>query len=1094
MKDIFGNQEFKPGAKIPTNNEWNELNNSLTGMQIGDNLFDDPLATASGIKIPSDTFHNPHVAYVYDGNYTDAIIGPDREKDWYPFVDSLSVPYQELAYTFQREHGSTYYRFDDLDNKLSYKSVRFPEKNTIQPEKPTDNNQGAIVGYQWDIVPEIKEVRFSEDANFEYLQVFVDFEPNDVFDVNDIQTSIYSKDSSTDAEIWAPSTDTGTERILQTLLDDYLSPEEVDISDNIKLFDSIMIVPVARYDWDKDQAQLNRVIQLLFGTAVPGGAQYLTPSPETASVDHPFKARVKVDEEGVPTSVIEVGYLRPSWKDSFTIDDDPETDKETAIEYDTVEEITLDTEAPHKSYYVYYRLYKFDPKWLSYLEKSEVWPPVGDPVNVGNIIVQVGYAAWNSESERYNWYQHLRSCPTLTPASIRGEFEAWYEEDGNVTISKGAVSTFNNDTAEVAEATYPLNASIHIWVEILSAPSAGTPDVTIQTTLVTGASFPGKFQNTDPKKFNFKIGEISDGIYTPHHTGRLDIDNTLLMPLIEDEYTAAENQPRMLEVHDDQETEVGDDSNDKLLDLKRLNVEIRGGGVRKMYEDTKIEFYGQTKDESEVELVETTGVDGDDFEEGSITFTPKNYTYKYDHGLQQDVLLEDISPSTIEAGDKIRIEFAGKTATINAPIYEGLQWLDIQNDTQIVHLESPVTSESDSNHWTKCKWDLTAGTISIDDGAPQTEVTLYWDKANHMWKIDSDTSGGPSGNWLYRHCSGDYATYPDLILAAMAGNAVILVDDECYAFREQTQVDPTNPAPTVTNTYANCEACEATLVNEQWKVCGLGTNAAVLSAAHTLVDFAWLCIGAEWVKCFFDAMTAVVETDPTVLEQCGLAGAPAQCSDLVGWPCSDSFSGTACDSGAVDDTNWDMRWTQSVSGSLAVGGGKCTLNASGGPEHITRITNLIGSLAHTGDFTFEIDVDLDQIDDTDPDAVSRAEFYYTSPSVNFLGAGWEGNNSSYSIRYRVAGGSSTSILTSSFTSVKLKMVRVSGNVSLYYDIGAGYVQAGSTQSDSGAIGNVLIQSQSYKTTNATIVSVKDASFVDGSSGEFYIDPTGEACV
>lgn len=105
------------------------------------------------------------------------------------------------------------------------------------------------------------------------------------------------------------------------------------------------------------------------------------------------------------------------------------------------------------------------------------------------------------------------------------------------------------------------------------------------------------------------------------------------------------------------------------------------------------------------------------------------------------------------------------------------------------------------------------------------------------------------------------------------------------------------------------DCCCPAGTNEQWKKCSDDSNAAILSRLHTDVDYAWLCLGGIWVKCYNDSLTATVATDPEVLEQCD-NDSPTSCDDLIGWPLADDWGGVDCNTGAVNDQNWKIRWSE----------------------------------------------------------------------------------------------------------------------------------------------------------------------------------------
>jgi len=703
-RDIFGQQDARRGGKVPTQREWNGMNQALTNVEYGDNGFEFSDVTEEGTIIPSDSFFFQHVAFV-SYNYTDAIIGPDREEDYYPYIDSMSVERRYEEWIFTLENGQ-YKKYDGLDSSTSMRSVLFKLPNTIEPTKPADNMDGAIVGYSWELTPVVTDVSFLADG----AKMIVDIEwiPGAVFE-DDPQASMYTIDSGVSESSWAPASgfvNAGT-YVGETLINDWLSSNDpanypIDIGDlseailDESLADISITVPVARFDWDNSQLKLERRTQLLFGSNAPGAGGGGGGGVQQAGINHPFKAMVKPDYP----DTIEVGYLRPDFKDSINIED-PETDLTYAIEFAAAEDILLDT----VDYYIYYDIYKNGTVWEATLEKSATWPPT---VETGNVIIQVGFAEYDSGNSTYIWYQHLYECPRETIQAIRGEFEPWYQLDGSVTIASGTVSTFNNNTATIPEEDFDLAVDTEMWVTATSTRSAGAPSVVIGG--LNSGTYPGMFVSLSDsvKTFNYKIGEIVNKKYIPAHKGKLHIDNTLLQPLITDDYTAATDHPRMLLIHDDQETEIGDVTNDLLIDAKLADVTIIGGGVEAIVESTEVKIYGLTQDETGLEMMATSGVNGTGYGTGSISLTPQDLDYDVERGLAQAIDFADGTVAKIEAGDNVQIDYADGVATIKArpesthveiTVITDAQ-LDSNNDLQIKTRTIEVVNPSVESAWT----------------------------------------------------------------------------------------------------------------------------------------------------------------------------------------------------------------------------------------------------------------------------------------------------------------------------------------------------------------------------------------------------------
>ena len=284
--------------------------------------------------------------------------------------------------------------------------------------------------------------------------------------------------------------------------------------------------------------------------------------------------------------------------------------------------------------------------------------------------------------------------------------------------------------------------------------------------------------------------------------------------------------------------------------------------------------------------------------------------------------------------------------------------------------------------------------------------------------------------------------------------------------------------------------------NEQWKDCDTDTNQAVLSPAHTNVDFAWLCIGGSWLDCYLDTSTGSVATDPTVFKQCDNA-APTSCADLLGLPASDEFDGIGCNSGAVDDTIWTMRWNPLYTqGTTSIVANKLRLSASTpGGERAQGETN---------------------------DAVIAGEFQYTIENYSFnsylAGTGGPpqylfmlisvdggadlggvsinkqlgGTNTTFEINANIFGTGLTSAGTAFGSTGSFRISRNASNIiSFQYNTGGGWNTI-TTITNSSNI-KAAIYMGNFETTNTLIIDVDNVEIVDGSDDPLYIDITGKAC-
>ena len=287
-RDSFGSQSTKRGVKVPTQNEWNELNNSLTNVTFGENGFTVSDVDKYGSNIPTDACFFPHVAQVDYGN-TDAIIGPDREEDWYPFVDTISAYTLTQIDTFDLS-GSSYAFNGITSSDASSTSVLFDTASTITPEKPADNSNAGIVGYGWDLEALVTNVVFSDSSD--QMTVTTKWQPGSVFD-DDSQAAMYTVDSSSTGAWGASNIKSTNSTEYEDLINDWLidaAQDQITLkeSSNIDIYDREVNIPVAAYTWGVGQTSIARCVQLLFGNASPpGGNSSSIPSSSSDLKDSP---------------------------------------------------------------------------------------------------------------------------------------------------------------------------------------------------------------------------------------------------------------------------------------------------------------------------------------------------------------------------------------------------------------------------------------------------------------------------------------------------------------------------------------------------------------------------------------------------------------------------------------------------------------------------------------------------------------------------------------------------------------------------------------------------------------------------------------
>jgi len=916
INEPFGSTSPGRGAKALGQQEWHDLHSAVENINIGGQWFEFARSYPGQVDVPAESFFHRHVGYI-DEDYTTAKIAIFREEEWYPYKDRLGVEQTQLDVVYTLSGGE--YSVLNSSSYTNVKSVSFATVGEKAVTTPTTTGDPMIVGYQWHLEPTVTAVTFNDDKSEMY--VTWKWQPATDFD-SDSQASIECIDvEDGNTKYWSMWSEQGIDFSLtkEAQINAFLSPDSISLEDDTGKYPYIdMFAPVASYEWNVGETQLDRCVQLLFSQLVGGVTIGAGPDEGSSGLDHPFKSRIDPDN---PTYV-DVGYLRPTWKDWITIED-PDSDNDETIAFNAAESIELDTPGS-ASYYIYYDIY-YDStggSWTASLEKSTTWPPTQDTPGssgtaTGNIILQLGYAEWDSGNSVYIWYQHMYECPTEVPCVPRGDFEAMYLDDGSVRIFSGTVDTFNNDTGTVAQKDFLLNANTDIWVQIISTKSSGDPVVTITGTLQNG-TYPGFYDRQDATThhFNYLIGVISNNEYIPKHKGRIHVDNTVLMPDLSENYCVNTDTPRMMAFEDNQVTSVGINTNDQLLDAEFLEVEVIGGGVQKIVESTVVEFYGLSQDD-----VFNTFDSMDTDTEDEITFVRKEVDYDFDYGLLQQLDLNSLTDAQITALGK---------------------WVGIEIGGQIYHKNSPVTSTGDTEHWYST-------TVNVSGGGT---IELFFDDKGHLWKYDTTTQPTVE-NYRYRHCS-DHITYPDLIFSSQQANTVIDVDDQCYEEIGTTEADATSPTPTVSATYASCAACTSGQTQEQWKKCSDDTDAAVLDAGQTTHDYAWLCIGGVWVKAYNNNPTATAATNPSVLEQCDAV--PAECADLIGLPGSDAFSNTGCDSEGTAGVRYGIRWTESKAGTstIAITGGALVMTANANAGRPVKL--VLNNANITGDFDLQVDM------------------------------------------------------------------------------------------------------------------------------------------
>lgn len=126
-------------------------------------------------------------------------------------------------------------------------------------------------------------------------------------------------------------------------------------------------------------------------------------------------------------------------------------------------------------------------------------------------------------------------------------------------------------------------------------------------------------------------------------------------------------------------------------------------------------------------------------------------------------------------------------------------------------------------------------------------------------------------------------------------------------------------------TAADC--CCSDVVTEIWRYCSNDAYATAIASDYTPFDIAYKCSFFGWDNAMYNS--GEITTNPPraeiLLEDCN----SVDCIDL-GWPLSDDFSGTGCNTGAVDDTPWKIKRMDVGEGSVSITGGELLLDSTAG--------------------------------------------------------------------------------------------------------------------------------------------------------------------
>jgi len=270
-----------------------------------------------------------------------------------------------------------------------------------------------------------------------------------------------------------------------------------------------------------------------------------------------------------------------------------------------------------------------------------------------------------------------------------------------------------------------------------------------------------------------------------------------------------------------------------------------------------------------------------------------------------------------------------------------------------------------------------------------------------------------------------------------------------------------------------------------WYADGGGHVAYFDPGLQPLGDAAWICIGGVLVRAYkFADVFGVTADNPPFLDQCGTPA--SNLSELLGWPASDDFSGSGCNSGVEDDDNWLLRgWHGSkdsagVAPTIASSNLRLDIGSGSGPSNSVLKNE---SINHPGDFT---------IGATGLSMSHPAAGYYWFHIVAIIGGdryqtGFQRhpNFPPKGHHFQYLGGDTR--VASSSEAPSYKLVRTGNTLSAYY----GNTQIGTGISVSGSLTELWAYSVSeIQVMTCTLDAI---SAVDGSGNPVYIDPAGNAC-
>lgn len=614
----------------------------------------------------------------------------------------------------------------------------------------------------------------------------------------------------------------------------------------------------------------------------------------------------------------------------------------------------------------------------------------------------------------------------------------WVEEDNGVVVSDGGGFSIDSSTTSM------------YWVEVTTDyESAASVNTTIQSGDMTA------YLADDGTTLTAKVPllEIIDGTIFPMREGDIFCQSFFSPEYDADIQGAEANSVKIL---GDKSAISSSAGLNYFFEGKLVTHKFLGGNLVDKTDGTAVKFGGATANGTFEYINDMTS---DTTNEIKLSFG--DYDYNSKRGL-----MEGIDHDASTRHQKIK----------------SFKWIGIETGRNpgIIHKKSPVASTGDADHWETVEWDGTNLTV---DGTQVSSINI--DNRGHIWEINGSGAPDSSVNYKYTHCNYELE---DIILDTSQADSAIEVDGECYLFDGTTEEAATSPAPTVDGTYVSCSSCEAAAVNEVWKKCADGSQAAILSPGLATDDYAWLCLSSVWVKCYDSGeFSSSTPDDPSVLEM--ESAFPTDCSDLTGIPWSDGFDGTGTDSTSVGDDMWNYRWdyaeSAAVTSSRTITSGNLvtTAKSNNGATQFQYVYN--DQLSITGDFVVEMDV-------VSVNASTSGYRYYQFHLI--IGADTHriviGENAVDPSYYQFASEGKNAIAYS-WAARTLKITRQSDNKIRAY-VG-GTLVGTSSNTYTGTLTQVKMYTGTDSTSVTTSVSTTSLTIEDTLGNPYTDDPTGKSC-